>query len=656
MISMISLLYVLLAFIGIGILIFAHELGHYYVARRVGMRVETFSVGFGKPIYSWERDGVKWQIGWLPFGGYVKLAGEATDTETDPYEIKDGFFGKRPIDRIKMLFAGPFVNLVLAFLIFCFLWATGGREKNFSDYTSVIGWIDPKSELYAYGVRPGDEIVSYNRSAFQGAKDHLYAPMTSSGEMDISGFKVDYATGEKFPFDYKIHTYPHPYALEKGIVTAGILNSANYIIYDQLPNKKANPLPEGSPMVGSGVEYGDRVVWVDGELIFSGQQLSHILNDGKVLLTVVREGTPRLFRVPRVQVQELKLDREFRDELMDWQFEAGLNNVKLQKLYTIPYNITNDCVVEGELKFIDKESAGDVFPKHLYSTVEAPLLPRDRIIAIDGKPIKYSYELFNAIQRHQVNVIVEREQGDFSKISWKDADKTFDHEVDWNDLQKIARSIGTAQPIISSGDYHLLALITPKVNAEFTLAADKQASRAAELLEQKKGIESIEDPEKRAEAYSMLQKQEKQLLLGLPNVQDRKVEYNPNPFKQVAIVFDDIWKMLVALVTGSLNPKWMSGPIGIVQVVHDNLMVSFREALFWLGFISLNLGVLNLLPIPVLDGGSIVFAFFEMVTGKRIPPKTLEKLVVPFAVLLIAFFIFLTYQDLSRFFFRVLHW
>lgn len=652
----VSLLYILLAIFGLSILIFFHELGHYYMARRVGMRVETFSIGFGKPIYSWEKNGVKWQIGWLPFGGYVKLGGETNDAETDPYSIPDGYFGKRPIDRIKVLFAGPFVNLVLALVLFAIIWISGGREKKFNEFTEKLGWVDPKSELYADGVRPGDEIIAYDHRTFQGSKDHLYAPMTSPGDIHVKGYKVDYTTGEKHLFDYTVKTYPHPNSLEKGILTAGILNPANYIIYDRLPNGKENPLPEGSPMIASGIEYGDRILWVDGELIFSGQQLNQVINEGRALLTILRNGNIFLLRIPRVQSQELKLDPEFRDELMDWQFEAQLNNVKLPKIYTIPYRLNNECIVEGDFKFIDKEKEEEAFPKHPYSSVESPLLPRDKIIAVDGKPVKYSYELLAALQTHRLNIIVEKEKGNFPEISWKNADKVFDSEINWKEIQKIAQSIGTNSPITNAGNYLLLKTITPKMKNELVLSLEKQAWNNTELLQQKKEIEAIEDPEKRAQALHYFEAREKQLLLGLPGLQDRKVDYNPNPFEQFFNVFDDIWRMLVALITGSLNPKWMSGPIGIVQVVHDNWMVSFKEALFLLGAISLNLGVLNLLPIPVLDGGSIVFAFFELVTRKKIPPKTLEKLIIPFALLLIAFFVFLTYQDISHIFGGFLHW
>ncbi|MEI8366527.1 MAG: site-2 protease family protein [Parachlamydiaceae bacterium] len=643
-----SLLYVLFAIFGLSVLIFFHELGHYFMARRVGMRVETFAIGFGKPIYTWERNGVKWQIGWLLFGGYVKIAGEDPRGERDPYEIADGFFGKKPLDRIKVAFAGPFVNLVLAFVFFAAIWATGGREKNFAEYTHKIGWVDPKSDLYASGVRPGDEITAYNQQSYVSSKDHLYAPMTAGNELIIDGDKVDYVTRHKESFELTVKPYSHPSAVEKGIVTTGILSSANYIIYEKLPGGKENPLPEGSPMQHSGIQYGDRVIWVDGSLVFSNQQLSHLLNDGRVLLTIFRKGNRLLVRVPRVLVQELKMDSEFKDEMTDWQYESGLNSVKLQKLYAIPYNLTNNCVVENEIKFIDKENELETFPLHAFDVNEAPLQPKDKIIAVDGMPVKTSYELLSKLQHHQVNIIVERDPAMLKRISSQQADADFDEEINWNDISTIANSIGTGHLIHTAGPYVLLHPVTPKMRADFESTPEKQAWLAAELLEQKKIVENIEDPEKRAHAIGILKTQEKQLLLGLPAIQDRKINYDPSPFTQFGQVFSEVWRTLKALVTGSLNPKWISGPIGIVQVVHDHSMIGMKEALFWLGAISLNLGMLNLLPVPVLDGGTILFSLVEMITKKRLSPKTLEKLILPFALLLIAFFIFLTYQDLSR--------
>lgn len=644
-----SLIYIVLAVFGLGILIFVHELGHYYMARRVGMRVETFSIGIGSPIYSWMRDGVKWQIGLLPFfGGFVKIAGQDMEEGRDPYDIPDGFFGKSAWNRIKVALAGPLVNLLLALLIFAGIWATGGREKNFSEFTHKIGWVDPDSQLYREGVRPGDEIISYEDTPYQSAKDHVYFPLTSSGEMHVKINKVDYVTFQKKPVEYKIRAYPHPDIADKGIKTSGITAPANYMIYDRFKGQE-NPLLEGSPMQQSGIQYGDRIVWVDGEIVFSNQQLSHVLNDDRVLLTIFRNGNRMLMRVPRVLVQELKLNSSFKEELMDWQYEASLNNVKLQKLYAIPYNLTNDAVVENELRFIEKEQEKTAFPEHPFATNESKLLPKDKIIAIDGVPIKTSYALFANLQKRKVNIIVERDPELAKNISWQSSDAAYDKEINWNDISSIASTIGTGHLIQKAGHYVLLNPVTPKTIYDFELSTENKAKLATKLMEQKNAIEAIEDPEKRAHEMSKLKAQEKQLVLGV-SMQDRHVNYNPSPLTQFKNVFCEIWNTLTALISGSLSPKWISGPVGIVQVVHDNWAIGIKEAFFWLGAISLNLGILNLLPIPVLDGGTIILSLVEMITGRRLHPKTLEKIILPFAVMLIVFFVFLTYQDLSRIF------
>src|SRR3990167_4615941 len=95
-----TLLYVLLAAFGLGVLIFIHEFGHYWMARRKGMEVEVFSIGFGKPFFSWKYQGVKWQLCYLPFGGYVRIAGMEKKGKLEPYEIPNGFYGKKPWARI----------------------------------------------------------------------------------------------------------------------------------------------------------------------------------------------------------------------------------------------------------------------------------------------------------------------------------------------------------------------------------------------------------------------------------------------------------------------------------------------------------------------------------------------------------------------------
>jgi regulator of sigma E protease len=530
----------------------------------------------------------------------------------------------------------------------------GGREKNFSNYTHKLGWIDPKSELYMQGIRPGDEIASYNGQPFESEKDHISVPMTSHDDIEVKGYKVDPQTHEKIPFTYSVKPYPHPNALDKDILTTGILQPASYIIYNRLPSGEENPLPEGSPMRESGIQYGDRIVWADGVLVYSSQQLAHALNDAKALLTIQRGKEIFLRRVPRVHVEELKLNSETREELIDWQFEAQLNGTKIQKIYYIPYNLNNEGMVESQIKFIDKEKEEEAFPKHPFSSLDLPLEESDRIIAVDGRAIKRSYEILSYLQQHHVNIIVERDKPKLARVpSWQQADDLFDQQYKWDDLQQLISQIGRASESRSSGNLVLLNPVVPKMRKDFQLSSESQVRLQDEIQEQAREIEGISDPEKRAQARHQLENRDKQLLLGLPFLQDEQVRYNPSPLHLFDNVLEEIWHTLKALFTGSLNPKWMSGPIGIVQVVHDNSMVSLKESLFWLGAISLNLGILNLLPLPVLDGGSICFALYELLTGKRLKAKTLEKLIIPFALLLIGFFIFLTYHDLTRIF---SHW
>lgn len=651
-----SLMYVLIAVLILSFLIFIHELGHYYMARRVGMRVEAFSIGIGRAIYSWKRNGVDWRIGWLPFGGYVKIAGGEEDEGVDPYTIRDGFFGKPPLDRIKVSLAGPIANLVFALFVFTGIWLAGGRMKTFHEYTPTIGWVDPNSELYEAGVRPGDEITQYADRDFQNSNDHMMVPMTHPEAIHIVGKHVNQTTGERTPMDITVPGYPNPLSADPEVLTAGILSPASYLIYDTTGQDMGpHGLAAGSPLLQSGIQKGDRVVWANGDVIYSAMQLSHRINDERALLTIQRNNKTFLRRVPRVLVQELKLDPEFRDEIIDWQYEAQLNRQKVLKLFTLPYNITADGVVETPLRFIDSDEQERVFPTHLTSSeLDAPLEVGDKVLAINGKPVSHAYEILSEVQEPKVVMIVLRQAEVPVAATVKQANEQFSQEINWTALQDIVNSIGHADSVQSTGGLYLLPPIGPKTHEEFPTTTEGKQRYANELAAQKAAILHIDNAEKRSVMLQKHQDLENQLFLGPPAFVDRKVTYNPSPFRMFADVCADIWRTLTALVTGRLNPKWMSGPVGIISVVQQNWQSSIKEGIYWIGVISLNLGLLNLLPIPVLDGGSICFSLFEMATGRKLKTKTLEKLIIPFALLLMTFLLFVTYQDVLRVFTKFL--
>lgn len=649
---MITIFYFILAAAALGILVFIHELGHYFAARLVGMKVETFSIGFGRPILKWRSNDVDWQLGWLPFGGYVKIAGmdisKKEKTYVEPYEIPDGFFGKAPWKRIIVAIAGPLSNFILAFLVFLAMWAMGGREKPFSDFTKRIGWVDPKSEIYVDGVRPGDILSKYNGNKFTNSKDLIYAAMLGGDNVELSGYHVLYGQQQsQVPFDYTIKPYQSPNALE-GILTTGILASGKYLIYAPYPDGTANPLPEGSPMEKSGIQYGDRIIWADGELIFSLDQLSHLINGSHILATVKRGNEQFLTRIPRVHFGDLILNPDMREEVRDWQFEAGIKT-KTQQLYLLPYNLTTDCVVEGPLQFIDKEAYNEAFPKHSFSSgLNIPLQAGDKIIAIDGSKVNAAYQLLSLVQQRAIQVIVKRGETIDGKTSWSNEDQVFDQSIDWHAINQLAKSIGTEENA-QLGNLVLLNPIVPKRMNEFRLSSESQEKISSEVLKQRKKLEEIKDPEKRNRALQYFDDNQNKYILGI-YLQDKRVNYNPTPIALFGDVFVETWRTLKALIFGYLNPKWLSGPIGIVQVIHHGWSIGINEALFWIGAISLNLGMLNLLPIPVLDGGYICLALWEIITGRRLKAKTMEKLIIPFVVLLVGLLIFLTFQDLSRLF------
>lgn len=634
-----SIVYAIFAILGLGFLVFIHELGHYFMARKNGMRVEAFAIGFGKPIYTWEHKGVKWHIGMLPFGGYVKIAGMHKEKGVEPSDIPDGFYGKTPWQRIQVALAGPVVNIVFALLVFTGLWFCGGRNKSFSEFTHRIGWVDPKSALYQKGVRSGDVIQKYDGREFTGMKDLFVASLMNDGHLRIEGETVDYGTGKKQPFDYTLETYDDlsPVGIKEKMSTIGVLSPAQYLIYDH---------KEGAHVAG--IQPKDRLIWVDGELIFSMKQLSSLINESSAFLTIQRGNEVIQTKVPRVPLDDLKLSAIEKAEVGDWQYETGLKS-KFQELYFIPYNLSPTGEVEGRFPFIDEEDQQKAFESCERCGLFVPLQEGDQILAIDGIQVKTAHEVLTLLQTRRVLAIVDRDPSAFKTVSWQNADAEFDR-FNKKDLSQMIASIGTEHPVDHAGNLFLLNRMVPQSLMDLPLSSAQKTHLAKEFEKSKKQLEKIQDPQKRRERHDALEKEKNRLVLGIPSLRDREVRYNPSPWTQFVTVFEDTWRTFSGLVSGSLNAKHVSGPVGIVHAVHQSWMIGIQEALFWLGVISLNLGIVNLLPIPVLDGGHIMFSLYEVVTRRRLSSKVMERMLLPFIGLMIAFFVYVTYQDIARIF------
>jgi regulator of sigma E protease len=154
----------ILAFIFVlGILIFVHELGHFVMARRIGVRVLTFSLGFGPKLISFRRGDTEYCVSAIPLGGYVKMAGESADEARTGAD--DEFLSKTKWQRFQVLVMGPIMNLVLAVLVMAVVLYQGGQLPAYDEAPVVIGSFNPKSVGEAAGLQVGDRIISLDGRA-----------------------------------------------------------------------------------------------------------------------------------------------------------------------------------------------------------------------------------------------------------------------------------------------------------------------------------------------------------------------------------------------------------------------------------------------------------------------------------------------------------
>jgi regulator of sigma E protease len=149
------------------VLVFVHELGHFWVARRCGVKVEVFSIGFGPELFGvTDRHGTRWKFSALPLGGYVKMFGH-TDTVTDPDgterpiradERVVAFHHKRLSQRAAIVAAGPLANFLFAIIVLAGLFAIYGQQYS----SPVIGGVVEGGAADQAGLQPGDRIISLN--------------------------------------------------------------------------------------------------------------------------------------------------------------------------------------------------------------------------------------------------------------------------------------------------------------------------------------------------------------------------------------------------------------------------------------------------------------------------------------------------------------
>ena len=162
---------------GLSVVVFFHELGHFLVARWCGVRVLTFSVGFGPEIVGFnDRYGTRWKLSWIPLGGYVKFFGddnaasvpdEAAVANMTEAEKRQSFFHQPVGRRAAVVAAGPIANFILAIVIFATIFSVYGRQTTTARVDAVL----PESAAAAAGLKPGDVVLAIDGRTIESFSD-----------------------------------------------------------------------------------------------------------------------------------------------------------------------------------------------------------------------------------------------------------------------------------------------------------------------------------------------------------------------------------------------------------------------------------------------------------------------------------------------------
>jgi regulator of sigma E protease len=157
----------------LGLLVFVHEFGHFWVAKKLGVTVHEFAFGFKPRLFSWKRGGTEYAINAIPLGGYVRLEGESEDTGK-----KGSFMAKSPKERALVLVAGVVMNLILAWVLLTITYVIGSYplSNTFGSHAGVEGsrvvvvtLVSPNSPAQQAGIKAGDQIIALNGQSVEDA-------------------------------------------------------------------------------------------------------------------------------------------------------------------------------------------------------------------------------------------------------------------------------------------------------------------------------------------------------------------------------------------------------------------------------------------------------------------------------------------------------
>ncbi|HEX7373799.1 MAG TPA: RIP metalloprotease RseP [Steroidobacteraceae bacterium] len=282
-----TILSYLLAFlVAIGVLVAVHEYGHFWMARRMGIRVLRYSIGFGKTLWSRHgADGTEYALSAIPLGGYVKLLDER-EGPVEPELLSQAYSRKSPWQRILVLLAGPFANFVFAVLAYWVLFVAGVPALK-----PVLGEIKPDSIAAQAGLRVGDEIVAIGGERIATREGAVLAILdrVMSGEPVTVELRAKDGGERETRLALAADRRP---LTEPGALLPGL---GFDFWYPAVPAVVGKVVP-GNPAERAGLRVGDRIVSVDGKPIADFPGLIDLVqpNPGKTLTFVIDRNGARM--------------------------------------------------------------------------------------------------------------------------------------------------------------------------------------------------------------------------------------------------------------------------------------------------------------------------------------------------------------------------
>lgn len=704
--------------LGLSFLIFVHELGHFLAAKKVGIRVETFCIGFQPTIFGYRarffaftRGGTEYAVGMVPLGGYVKMAGE------QPGDAKTGsgdeFTAKTIGERALVLVAGSLMNMVFGFLFFILAFTIG-----FETESSTIGNVVTSGPAWEAGIRPGDKIVAIDGEP---KRDMLEVIMTVAlrGPDQPVTLDLQRSTGDGQPEALSVQVTPKVDPV-RGMPQIGISPAATWEIgsvdVDSEAAKKG--VREGDVirrvrLVGSGLEFSipehtapnvgwslinDFVAFESPEsmefeierksgvteqvrienlsasenktlpptlgvsrasrMIVAVQPHSEAANVFQPGWEIVSLGGSPLHHLAPSAVLRAAAGRtivEFETatgesgqvrtaQLIEWLGNAlavGVGTGEIASLHEesplLPFGVrkgdhlirVGDTPITGprSLESIEAQASSiDV----VWWSAESMARREASILATPGTPLRLGVKLDARIR---IGSVLAKSAAQAAGLAPGDiVIRANDRDVEeWSDLTE---EVAPQTP----APWWTLWWGKPRYEIrEVDLVLDRSGTSIALSCTPRQ----VEPP-----STGLRPKGDKVLL------KSGVLEASVQGPKRAWVWSMRVFLTLKSLFTGQVAARNLSGPVGILSAGTAASQNGIGYLIFILALISVNLGIFNLLPFPILDGGHLTFLLVEKIKGSPVSERVQEWSFTIAFFMLIGLAIFVTYNDVLRLFGR----